>query len=251
MFGQIATHYYPSQQSCFLANSSTQLSVALDRSHAVGSLLPGTLDVVQHRRGGPYTGSGETVVLDDVERIFTQVWIALGSKTPANRQRVSMKQRLNHPLILAAGAVPKKLAAVPPLSAGGKVAAGGIDGLPSAVHIQSLRATGPTGASLLLRLQHMFTVGEDSTYSVPQPVDVAKLLSAVRPVKSVAEVTLDGMKGVASLANRTRYPAAGGGGGGGGSGGGSVGQHPELAPASATSGPTAVLPFELRTFKLE
>lgn len=241
--GSIATHYYPSQQSCFMANSSTQLSVALDRSHAVGSLIPGTLDVVQHRRGGPYTGSGETVVLDDVDRIFTQVWVAVGNKTAANRGRISMKQRLNHPLILAAGTVPKKAASVPPLTASGKAAAAGIADLPAPVHLQSLRATNAAGTELLLRLQHMFTVGEDSKHSVPQAVDVAKLLSAVRPVKSVAEVTLDGMKDVASLANRTRYPAA--------AADSSAEQRTERAVVSATSGTTDVLPFELRTFKLQ
>ena len=58
----IATHHYPSQMSAWIADSSTQLSVALERSHAVASLSDGTLDVVQHRRGGPFNGNGGTVV---------------------------------------------------------------------------------------------------------------------------------------------------------------------------------------------
>ena len=58
----IATHHYPSQMSAWIADSSTQLSVALERSHAVASLTGGTLDVVQHRRGGPFNGNGGTVV---------------------------------------------------------------------------------------------------------------------------------------------------------------------------------------------
>ena len=58
----IATHHYPSQMSAWIADSSTTLSVALERSHAVASLTDGTLDVVQHRRGGPFNGNGGTVV---------------------------------------------------------------------------------------------------------------------------------------------------------------------------------------------
>ena len=207
--GSIATHYFPSQQSCFMANSSTMLSVALDRSHAVGSLIEGTLDVVQHRRGGPWdgnTGSNGPGVLDDVERIFTQLWVAVGNVTYANRARVSMKQRLNHPLILAAGRVPKaSVAAIAPLSGAAKVAAAGVVPLPSSLHLQSLRATAATADGMLLRLQHMFTVGEDTQKSVPQSVDVGKMLSAVRLVSSVAEVTLDGMQNVSSLAGRNPY----------------------------------------------
>ena len=209
VYGSIATHYFPSQQSCFLANSSTMLSVALDRSHAVGSLIEGTLDVVQHRRGGPWDGNPGSQgpgLLDDVERIFTQLWVAVGNVTHANRARVSMKQRLNHPLILAAGRVPKAaVAAIAPLSGAGKVAAAGVVPLPPSVHLQSLRATAATADEMLLRLQHMFTVGEDAEKSVPQSVDVGKMLAAVRPVTSVAEVTLDGMQNVSSLAGRNPY----------------------------------------------
>ena len=58
--GNIATHHYPSQASAFIRGpqppqSQTdgaeplQLSVALDRSHAVGSMSAGTLDIMQHR----------------------------------------------------------------------------------------------------------------------------------------------------------------------------------------------------------
>ena len=37
-----------------VTNDNTQISIALDRSHAVGSLMPGSIDIVQHRRGGAY-----------------------------------------------------------------------------------------------------------------------------------------------------------------------------------------------------
>ena len=61
--------------SAFVGNSTVQMSLALDRSHAVGSLYNGTLEVVQHRRGGPFLAGKGTVVLDDTDRIFTQTWL--------------------------------------------------------------------------------------------------------------------------------------------------------------------------------
>jgi hypothetical protein len=89
--GDPATNMYPSQASAFIASASLhaaagadpvdlQLSVALDRSKGVSSLQPGTLDVMQHRRGLPYTTQGSTVVLDDTDRIFTQMCV--GENTP-------------------------------------------------------------------------------------------------------------------------------------------------------------------------
>lgn len=94
---------YPSQMSVFAEDGTTQLSLALDRSHAVGSLASGAIEIMQHRRGGPYLGSGETVVLDDVDRIFTETWLSIGDREKSNRMRIAMRQRLNHPLVLVAG----------------------------------------------------------------------------------------------------------------------------------------------------
>ena len=88
--GNPATNMYPSQASTFIASSpassaanaadgdevDVQLSVALDRSKGVMSLSNGTLDVLQHRRGLPFIAPKfETVVLDDVDRIFTQMYV--------------------------------------------------------------------------------------------------------------------------------------------------------------------------------
>ena len=83
--GNPATNMYPSQASTFIASATTsavhgddavdlQLSVALDRSKGVMSLSQGSLDVMQHRRGLPFIApKSTTVVLDDSDRIFTQM----------------------------------------------------------------------------------------------------------------------------------------------------------------------------------
>ena len=48
----IPLNHFPSQMSTFLSDGESQLSVALAHAHGVASLYNGTLDVVQHRRGG-------------------------------------------------------------------------------------------------------------------------------------------------------------------------------------------------------
>ena len=245
----IATNVFPSQMSAFIATSDdsdndggTQLSVALDRSHGVASLTNGTLEVIMHRRGGPFEGSGGTVVLDDTSRMFAQSWISVGNRTASNRLRVAMKQRLNHPLVLASS--PFKAfggAGLPPARG-----AGGIGkGLPRSLHLQSVRAASASNEKLLLRVQHMFTMGEDDELSKPQPLDPLGILETLRSFKpgALLEMTLDGMRDVSTTVNRTRFPAEG------------VGASGEMSTASRSNANSddvviEVKPFELRTFRL-
>ena len=234
---RIAANVYPSQMSAFVASSDTMLAVALDRSHGVASLQNGTLEVIQHRRAGPYEGSGGTVVMDDTSRIFTQSWMAVGARQDANRQRVAMRQRLNHPLVLASA----KFNATAAAAAATAAAPLGVTALPENVHLQSVRATSAANDALLVRLQHLYTDGEDAAMSLPLTVDPLALLQPARAdLAAAAEVTLDGMRAVATLANRTRFPAEGGEE--------QRGVAPAPVPAAAAAVPVG--PFELRTFRL-
>ena len=45
----------------------------------------------QHRRGiAKLPGTTGSVVMDDVDRIFSQLWLSLGDATASNRNRVNM-----------------------------------------------------------------------------------------------------------------------------------------------------------------
>ena len=197
-----------------LSTSTLQLSIALDRSHAVGSLVPGSVDVVQHRRGTPYEGTGGTVVLDDTDRIWTETWVALGPKEQANRDRVSMKLRLNHPpryfFAKPAKAKTTTKAGFRGVKGAAAKAAGGLAELPDALHLQAVRALGPDPKNdgTLVRVRSMFATGEDSTRSQPQAVDVLGLFSGLPdPPAKAEEVTLSGILPRSQL-KRARYPTA-------------------------------------------
>ena len=208
----IADQYFPSQMSAYLANNVTgaQLSVALDRSHAVGSLVDGTLDVVQHRRGGlPPFEPG--VLLDDTTRIFTDTWLAIGSVADSERMRVAMKMRLNHPLLLLFGpdapaesetsptppAPPAPAPPVPPKP----------EGLPSGIHLQSLRAMGPKPSDqILIRLQHLWAAG--TLGANVSTVDLVSLFHGIT-MSGVSEVTLTAMAPRSDAADERQHFATG------------------------------------------
>jgi hypothetical protein len=221
---------YPSQMSAILKDDETQLSVVLERSHGVASLYPGTLDVMQHRRGEPFKGTGGTVVLDDTDRIFTETWVNVGNKTAANRMRIAMKMQLNHPVSLLFGYAKgsKNRSSISPAVA--------VSALPDGLYLQWARMTGENSRELMLRLQHLYAKGEDPSMSVPRTVDVAQFLaSAGLQAKNITEVTLTGLLPKSEL-KRQHFPAE--------------------SPASTTapakvvheSAGTVVQPYELRTF---
>merc|ERR1719174_3646625 len=231
---KIAFNMFPSQMSVLLANTSTMFGVALDRSHAVGSLYEGTLDIVHHRRASPYFGIGETVVLDDADRIFTQTWLSLlGDRDHSNRMRVTNRQRLNHPLVLAFRRVPLETEKFPH---NGEI---GAYSLPESIHLQTARVLQPNGTALLLRLQHLYTEGEDTALSVPVTLSIKALLGLVQwPSSStVEEVTIDGMRAIDTVNSRRHFPT----------------DSPPVSrpPTAVQSGDTIVVhPFEIRAFKI-
>eukprot|EP00658_Telonema_sp_P-2_P058738 TRINITY_DN4728_c0_g2_i1.p1 TRINITY_DN4728_c0_g2~~TRINITY_DN4728_c0_g2_i1.p1 ORF type:complete len:827 (+),score=171.69 TRINITY_DN4728_c0_g2_i1:274-2754(+) len=196
----IPLRHWPSQMSAFLENSDSQFSVALDRSHGVASLVDGSLDVIQHRRGAPFDGSGGTVVLDDTDRILTQTWISIGNVSHANQLRHSNKLRLNHPLILLFGK--GKTSSVDSVQ--------GVESLPGNVYMQSIRATSSAADELLLRVMHVFGKGEQPVESASAvDVDLVRVVAPFRPTMvGFNETSLSGLVPRADMA-RVRWNAEG------------------------------------------
>jgi len=176
----IPSQYYPSQMSVAIRGKSTgvQLSVALDRAKGVSTLGAGQLEFMHHRRALPYDGTGGTVVLNDIDRIHTEARVSIGSRISSNRQQVVMKRHLNYPLVLQSG---------PVLSESPAPTMSDTPALPQNVHLQLVRATSAVGDELVVRLQHLFSKGEDPEMSVPVNVDVASL---------VLQTVLGGRQGV-------------------------------------------------------
>ena len=192
--------------------------------------------MVQHRRGGPFQGSGSTVVLDDTDRIFTETWISLGNVSSSNKLRHSNKLRLNHPLSVMFGEHKTNGNArhmVDPLA----VATGGIA---ESVHLQTLRATTSTADELLVNLLHVFGKEELPAQSAqPKAIDLLSLIAPFRPdLTHFNETTLNGMVGKQQAASermvwKTTPPSV----------------REQSAGAETSDGATLTIsPFEFRTF---
>ena len=219
--------------STFLDDGVAQLGVALERSHGVASLYNGTLDVVQHRRGAPFEGSGSTVVIDDTDRLFTQTWLSVGNSSTANTLRHSNKLRLNHPFDVMFAAGPSTTADSPLLVDPIKNA----QSVPASVHLQTVRATSSSADEVLLNLMHVFGSAEQPAAATkPMSLDLGSLLKPFRPaLTSFNETTINGMipkDALERLPWKTTKPAA---------------QHKPVAAAAAAHMLT-IAAFEIRTF---
>ena len=107
--------------------------------------------------------------------------------------------------------------------------------LPPNLHLVTVHAQGPN--TLLLRVAHMFAVGEDATLSAPASVDLATLFTAFT-ITAAQETILPGTMPLAQAPQST-YSVDGGG----------VYTLPEVYPAPAGPGLTVtVRPMEIRTF---
>jgi len=229
--GGAATDFYPSQASVFLRDDSAptalQLSLALDRSKGVANPTDGCLEVMHHRRGGAYDGTGGTVVLDDTDRIFTETFLSIGKAQSSNALRATMKLRLNNPLVLGFTTAALKSTPEAMMTAG----------FAESLNLQTVRATALEGDTVLVRLQHMFSAGEDPVMSQPVKLSLLRLFPALMGKLSVEERSLNGLVPRSELEqSRERFPA-----------------HPsplsELPEAVEDSpGALVVNPFELRTF---
>ena len=203
--GEIASiprNHWPSQMSTFLDDGDHQLGVALERSHGVASLSNGTLDVVQHRRGGPTNMGGpkaEQIVLDDVDRILTQTWLSVGNSTRANALRHSNKLRVNHPLVLlfarTDGAASFGVDAPVLVDRLGKMLN---RGLPVSVHLQAVRATSVSADEVLLSVLNV--VGAQEPGAETQSIDLGAVVRSFRPeLAMLNETTLNGLTPKAEL----------------------------------------------------
>jgi hypothetical protein len=211
----INLHHFPSQMSTYITDGTDQLSVALEHGHGVASLYNGSLDVVQHRRGGPFEGHGGTVVIDDTDRIFTHTWVSIGNVSRSNELRHSNKLRLNHPLMVMFGCDPASPGCKPPTSfkkvdpVASKFGSAGGEGLPKPVHLQSVRATSENATEVLLRLLHVYgSTEQPAAASKAVSVDLGKLLAPFEGIGSAAaakgfthfnETILNGMIPASSL----------------------------------------------------
>lgn len=184
----VAGNYYPMPTSVSIqeAAGNYQLNIVGDRAHGAASLSQGEVEVMMHRRCAIKGG----IPLNDLSTIHTSLWLTAGAVADGGAYetlRLSSVVYSQRPVVLFGSApsvaswTSRFLPTLPSLSA-----------LPPAIHLQSLR---PVEGGVLLRLRHIYDVGEHPTLSQSVTVDLSQLFQ--RSPASVTETILSGTQSLA------------------------------------------------------
>ena len=248
----IAANYFPVNSQIETSDPATgvTLGVVNDRSQGGSSLQDGCLELLVHRRllhddgrgvGEPLneTGlDGNGLVVKGVHRLAVNPRGAAAAWRRAAAQDVALFRPLAAFAPLPPGATPASW-----LAAGHRGNWSGVTAaLPPNVHL--LTVAPAAGGATLVRLAHMFGVGEDAALSANATVALGGLFTALPAFGGCAETTLPGTQPLGSVA--ARLPAALGGGGP--SGGGGLLASLLARPPSGEALEVALAALEIRTF---
>jgi hypothetical protein len=179
----ISGNYYPFVAQAFIRDAEVQITALGDRSHGFTSLEEGQFEVMMHRRS--LQGDNRGPVLDDLDRVeAVSLWLVVGDPKASNALRHRLHFHQNFPPTLffeTAGS---------PWPQGSAPASSLLTGeLPASLHLASLQARvptplaastapfpGPQTTGLLVRVVHLFEVGEDPVLSQPVKLDLSQLL---------------------------------------------------------------------------
>eukprot|EP00803_Ostreobium_quekettii_P003064 evm.model.scf_2855.2 EVM.evm.TU.scf_2855.2 scf_2855:6459-8487(+) len=252
----VSGNYYPVTAAAVLRQepgaglAGVEFSVLTDRSHGSASLDDGVLEIMLQRTTtvDDWRGVGENMNetmcgcrdCDCVGMVARGVHhVILQTEEHAAEVRRNLQQRINDPLLLGFAPLKPKHGA-PSGSAGGFPVkrwsmVPSETFLPPNVHLLTLKAEGD--GHLLVRLAHLFQVGEGGGLSEAVTVDLAPLLGSAEWTLKELTVTTAHVK--ADL-KRLKWKAQGepeGRDSGGGSG-----RSPNLRPTEVT-----LLPMEIKT----
>jgi len=178
--------------AAYINDAKSQLTLISERSHGAGGPNNGELEVMVHRN--PDMGDGFGPGLTDTSRVYPVLRVVVDSPSGSRGPLHLQPYFINFPLTVFTGTAKsasdwsnsfvtqKNL-----LSAD----------LPPNVHFLSLNALDATSKGVILRLTHLYAVGEDPVQSQPATIDLTKLFSGVN-VASVRETTLSANKDLSS-----------------------------------------------------
>jgi hypothetical protein len=163
------------------------VAVMADRSRATASLASGELEFLVHRRLVYDDGRGVGEALDEVTRIITTSRLVMNSATVDDDMRFNALL-MAHPPIVRFG-LPS--AAAKPFKHFSRPMA---DVLPANVHLHTRTVLAPGVA--MLRLQHLFAVGESKVYNHDVTVNLGAALgdgTGAYVIRSVVETDVNGV----------------------------------------------------------
>ncbi|XP_064509349.1 epididymis-specific alpha-mannosidase isoform X2 [Pseudopipra pipra] len=232
----VARNYYPMVQTAYIEDDTTRLMLLAERAHGVSSQGNGQVEVMLHRRlwNNLEWNVNNNLTLNDSSVVRPVIWLILGTKAVPNILYQTSALALEHRPVVIFGALSDK----PKLP--GQLQQNSVHGSPVTVppnlHLQTLSIPGwryssnhaeqirsirmgkqkegdPDFSRVLLRLRHLYEVGEDPVLSQPVMVDLKSLLKGLGSVTAVEERSLTGTWDVNTLKRwkwkTAQYPGKG------------------------------------------
>ncbi|XP_064305166.1 epididymis-specific alpha-mannosidase isoform X4 [Phalacrocorax carbo] len=253
-------NYYPMVQTAYIEDDTTRLMLLAERAHGVSSQGNGQVEVMLHRRlwNNLQWDLNYNLTLNDSSVVRPVIWLILGTKAVTNILYRTSGLALEHRPVVMFGALSGDKPKLPRQRQQNSV-----HGLPVTVppnlHLQTLSIPGWRYSSdhaeqvdsirmgkqkqgdadfgrVLLRIKHLYEVGEDPVLSQPVMVNLKSLLKGLGSVMAVEERSLTGTWDVNTL-KRWKWKTA---------------QYPSKRFSNSTetseNGIVTVHPKEIRTF---
>ncbi|RMC14365.1 hypothetical protein DUI87_09460 [Hirundo rustica rustica] len=168
----VARNYYPMVQTAYIEDDSTRLMLLSERAHGVSSQGNGQVEVMLHRRiwNNLQWDLNNNLTLNDSSVVRPVIWLILGTKALTNTLYRTSGLALEHRPVVMFGAL------------SGEQKQGDAD-----------------FSRVLLRIRHLYEVGEDPVLSKPVIVDLKSLLKGLGSVMAVEERSLTGIWDVNTL----------------------------------------------------
>ncbi|XP_074085923.1 epididymis-specific alpha-mannosidase isoform X2 [Macrotis lagotis] len=222
----VARNYYPMVQTAFIEDDRTRFVLLSERSHGVSSQENGQIEVMLHRRlwNNFEWDLNYNLTLNDSSVVRPTFWLLLGPKPVTTALYQMSRMALEHRPVVIFGELP----------IGHQMPPGSLQKdaptLPANLHLQILsipgwqyssnhtdhfqnlqkghrKDSGPDLSRVLVRICHLYEVGEDPDLSQPVTVNLKSLLQSMGTVTSVEERSLTGTWDVKDL-NRWKWKTA-------------------------------------------
>ncbi|XP_069650124.1 epididymis-specific alpha-mannosidase isoform X5 [Haliaeetus albicilla] len=237
MNNTVARNYYPMVQTAYIEDDTTRLMLLAERAHGVSSQGNGQVEVMLHRRlwNNLQWDLNYNLTLNDSSVVRPVIWLILGTKDVTNVLYRTSGLALEHRPVVMFGALsedkPKLPRQLQPNSVHGSPVT-----VPPNLHLQTLSIPGWRYSSnhaeqlhnvhmgkqkqgdadftrVLLRIRHLYEVGEDPVLSQPVMVNLKSLLNGLGSVILVEERSLTGTWDVNALKRwkwkTAQYPSKG------------------------------------------
>ncbi|XP_051894984.1 epididymis-specific alpha-mannosidase isoform X2 [Pristis pectinata] len=214
----LARNYYPLVRTAYIEEKDTRLIILSERAHGISSQFDGHVEMMLHRRlwNNKEWNLAYNLTLNDTSVVRPLFWLMLGSKATTSSLYQSGLALEFRPVVVFGSASGNAAQSIKSL---GDNAANSFS-LPSNLHLLTLSVPGwqynsnhnehlqnivrgkwskPDFRRVLLRILHLYEVGEDPVLSQPVTVNLKDLLKTLGTVVSIEERSLTGIWNINTL----------------------------------------------------